>query len=57
VRRELSDFAPLYFWKIFKSFRFYFKDKKVAKEEDNQFLGKSKQEKIDHFMDVFDEWV
>ena len=42
IRRELSDFAPLYFWKIFKAFHFYRKDKKEARDAENPYMASSK---------------
>ena len=52
VRREVSDFASSYFWKFFKLFYFYFKDKKQIFEQKY-----SKQEIIDKTHELFDEWA
>jgi hypothetical protein len=35
----VSDYIKLYWWNIYKTIHFYIKDKKVAKEEENEFAS------------------
>jgi hypothetical protein len=52
VRREVSDFAGVYYWKLVKLLHFYRKDKKEVFEE--KF---SKQQLLDKIHEFFDQWA
>ena len=51
VKREVSDFASSYFWKVYRLVHFYRKDKKEVFEP-----RYGKQELIDKIHQAFDEW-